>query len=167
VQGVYRVRKRLVEMLPFHGERVTVQPEDVVRVNFSDSRLEAVVERRKTVMERVTWFVDWVVASYPCVVLVAFGNLSPQPDDSVLVVLVIPEAGIVGDIVRMPIRILSSGGGMQVENGVDLVLGALTSWLADTSTALQGSLTMSTTLSRCLKPSVFNTLGFMSSSKWR
>jgi len=114
VEGIYGVWERLVKVLPLHGECVTVQPEDVVRVDLSDSRLKAVVERRKTVVERVAWLVNWVVTSYPSVVLVAFSNLSPEPDDTVLVVFVVPEAGVVGDVVRVPVRVLSAGGGVKV-----------------------------------------------------
>jgi len=114
VKSIYGVWERLVKVLPLHGECVTIQPEDVVGVDFSDSRLEAVVERRKTVVKRVTWLVDWVVTSYPSVVLVTFSDLSPEPDDTILVVFVVPEAGVVGNVVRVPVRVLSAGSGVKV-----------------------------------------------------
>ena len=114
MKSIYGVWERLVKVLPLHGECVTIQPEDVVGVDFSDSRLEAVVERRKTVVKRVTWLVDWVVTSYPSVVLVTFSDLSPEPDDTILVVFVVPEAGVVGNVVRVPVRVLSAGSGVKV-----------------------------------------------------
>jgi len=59
----------------------------VVGVDFADGGLEAVVERRKADVFWIAGLVERVVAGYPGVVLVASGDLLPQPDCAVLVVL--------------------------------------------------------------------------------
>lgn len=71
-----------------------------------------------------TRLVQRIVTSYPCVVLVSRSDLLPQPYGSILMVLEIPKRGVAATRVRMPIRILSSGGGVHVQNRVDLVFRA-------------------------------------------
>ena len=53
------------------------------------------------------------------------GDLSPQPDHSILEIFVIPESGVIGEIIAVPVAILSSRQAMQVQDGVDAVLGTL------------------------------------------
>ena len=60
-------------------------------------------------MLRFCWFVERVVAGDPLVVLVVGGQLFPQPDDPVLVVLVVPEVGDMASVVRMPVCVLTAG----------------------------------------------------------
>lgn len=125
MKSIYRVRERLVKVLPLHGKCVSIQPEDVVRVNLPDGWLNAVVEGWQTVVERITWLVDRVVAGYPGIVLVTFGDLSPEPNDTILVVLVVPESGVVSNIVRVPVGVLTARRRVKVQNCVDFVLRAL------------------------------------------
>ena len=69
-------------------------------------------------------FVERVVTGDPLVVLVVDGELFPQPDDSVLVVLVVPKVGDVPSVIGVPVCVLTAGSGVQVKNGVDTVFGA-------------------------------------------
>ena len=48
----------------------------------------------------------------------------PQPDDPVLVVLVVPELSNMSSVVGMPVSVLATGCCVQVENGIDSVVGA-------------------------------------------
>jgi hypothetical protein len=50
-------------------------------------------------------------------------ELRPQPDRTVLKVLVDPKVGDVCAGVAVPVRVLSSGCGVEVEDGVDALLG--------------------------------------------
>lgn len=73
-------------------------------------------------MQRITGLVDEIVARYPGVVLIAGSNLPPQPDDAVLEVFVVPEGGVVAAVVAMPVWVLTTWEGVQVEDRVDFVL---------------------------------------------
>jgi len=126
MECVYTVGKRLVrEVFPFHCERISIEPENVIRVYLADGWLEPVVKRGKSMVQWIARLVDRVVTSYPCIVLVSFCDLFPKPDRPVLMVLVVPESSVVGGVVRMPVSILSTRYGMHVQDGIDLVFGTL------------------------------------------
>lgn len=76
-------------------------------------------------MQRVTGLVYRVITSHPSVVLVPQGDLFPQPYGAVLEILVVPKRGVVGKVVAVPVGILSSRDGVQVQNSVDTVFSAL------------------------------------------
>ena len=57
-------------------------------------------------------------------VLVVPRDLGPEPDEAVLEVLVDPEVGDVRAGVAVPVGVLAARRGVQVEDGVDAVLGA-------------------------------------------
>ena len=112
------------EALPFAGEGVAVEPEDVVRVDGADGALDARVECGQADVLRVAGLVDRVVAGDPGIVLVAVGELLPEPDRAVLMVLVVPECCVAGRAVGVPARTLAAGDGVHVEDGVDALVGA-------------------------------------------
>lgn len=76
-------------------------------------------------MFRVAGLVDGIVACDPGVGDVAFCELGPEPDAAVLVVFVVPEGGVGGGVVGVPVGILAAGDGVHVEDCVDFVFGAL------------------------------------------
>lgn len=123
VERVHRVGQDgvLVEALPFRGEGVPVQKQDMVRVDLADRLFQAHVERRQADVLRVARLVDQVVAGNPSVGFVPCRDLLPQPDSAVLMVAMIPEGRVGGEVVRMPARRLTARQGMHIEDGVDLV----------------------------------------------
>lgn len=125
MQRIYAVWQRLVKVLPLHRKRVTIKPEYVIGIHLPDCRLESLVERGQPVVLRIARLVDRVVAGHPWVVLVTRRDLLPKPDGAILVVLVVPEGGVVGRVVRVPVAVLTAGNSVHVEDGVDLVLGTL------------------------------------------
>jgi len=76
-------------------------------------------------MLRIAWLIDKVVSCYPRVPDKVFRKFGPKPNDPVLEVLVFEEGGVGGDVVGVPAGVLTPGEGVEVENGVDLVFGAL------------------------------------------
>lgn len=122
-------------------------------------------------MLRVAGLVDGVVTRDPGVFLVARSDLLPQPDGAILVVLVVPERGPRRRVIGVPIWILAARERVHVEDGVDLVFRALGLSVCPTLTIhlnyknQYAGLTISITRSKCLKPSSFSTLGFISSSR--
>jgi len=95
----------------------------VVIVDLPDRIVEAIVVLDQVGVFGFGGFVERVVTGDPPVVFVVGGKLFPQPDDSVLVVLVIPEICDVPSVVGVPICVLTAGSGVQVKDGVDAVLG--------------------------------------------
>ena len=65
-----------------------------------------------------------VVAGDPGVVLVPIGDLFPQVDDPVLEMPVGPEARLMRRVVRVPMVILRSRQGVEVDHGVDAIASA-------------------------------------------
>ena len=96
----------------------------MVSVDLPDRIVEAIVVLDKTGVCWFGGFVERVVTSDPPVIFVVGGELFPQPDDSVLMVLMVPEICDVPSVVRVPVCVLAAGSGVQVENGVNAVLGA-------------------------------------------
>jgi hypothetical protein len=115
----------VLEALPLHGEGVAVEPEDVLGVDGADRGLDAVVEGGQAPVLRVARLVDRVVAGDPGVGLVVCSELLPEPDGAVLVVFVLPEGGVVGAAVAVPVGVLAAGEGVQVQDCVDFVFCAL------------------------------------------
>ena len=96
----------------------------MVSVDLPDRIVEAIVILDQAGVLWFGGFVERVVTGDPPVIFVAGGELFPQPDDSVLMVLVVPEICDVPSVVRVPVCVLAAGSGVQVENGVNAVLGA-------------------------------------------
>jgi hypothetical protein len=97
----------------------------VVGIHSPDYRLVPVIEGGETVVEGITGLVNRIIACDPGVVLIVFCDLAPEPDGAVLVVFVVPERGVGGGVVGVPVRVLAARDGMHIEDGVDVVFGAL------------------------------------------
>lgn len=77
-------------------------------------------------MLRVTGLVDGVVACNPVVGGVARGDLDPEPNAAVLVVFVVPEGGVRGGVVRVPVGVFWPPGRLCMSRIVVIVFGTLT-----------------------------------------
>jgi hypothetical protein len=87
--------------------------------------LDAVVECGETIVQLIAGFIDRIVASNPWIRLVVRGDLLPEPYCTVLEVLVVPECGVFGTAIAVPVGILATWKRMHVENRVYIVLGTL------------------------------------------
>ena len=103
---------------------VSVQEQDVVGIDLPDRIVQTIVVFDETDMFWLCGFVEGVVTGDPLVGFVVGGKLFPQPNYSVLVVLVIPEIGNVPSVVGVPVCVLTAGGGVQIKNGVNAVFAA-------------------------------------------
>ena len=122
IRGVLPSLVSIAKVGKVRGKRISVQEEGMMRINLTDCLIDSIVEVDNTGVVRIGGLVQRVVASDPGVVLVVFGEFLPEPDDSVLVVLVNPEVGNVGSRIRVPISILASRGGVKVKNSINTVL---------------------------------------------
>ena len=97
----------------------------MVSVDLPDHVAEAVIVFDEADGFGFCGFVERVVTGNPpqAVTFVVGSELFPQQDYSALVVLVVPEVCNVPSVVRVPIYVLTVGSGVQVENGVNAVLG--------------------------------------------
>lgn len=139
----------------------------MLRVDLANCWDDAVVEGEETSPLRVGRLVHRVVSRYPRVPAVSLSNVLPQVDSTVLEVNVVPEGGVAGRVVGVPILVLAAGQCVDVEDSVDLVLGTLQHCqIRNQSKPKTESHTISTTRSTCLNPSSLISNGFMSSSKW-
>lgn len=94
-------------------------------IDSTDRWLQARIESREASVFRVAGLVDGIVACDPRVRAVAGGDLRPEPDGAILVVLVVPEGGVRGGVVGVPVGVLAAGQGVHVEDCVDFVFGTL------------------------------------------
>src|SRR6266566_7909612 len=124
MRGIDHVGQGLLEHMKVEGVAITLQEENVVGVDGSNGLVEPPVERFNLRFARIGRFIDRVIASHPGVIFVAGSDCLPQMHDSILEVLVLPEKRLVGRIIAMPILVLVTWQSMQVDNGVDLLLGA-------------------------------------------
>ena len=74
-----------------HTYGVSVQVEDVIRINCADRRLNSGIEGLQVHMFWVSRLVHGIVTGDPCVVAVMLCNFNPQIDHLVLEELEIPE----------------------------------------------------------------------------
>lgn len=125
VYRVYRVIEYLCKAGEVHAKCVALKPENVFGINIADSGDDAIVEGEQASPLDVGGFVEGVVSRDPRISLVSLRNNLPQVDDSILEMLVVPEGGVAGRVVGVPILVLAAGSGVEVENRVDFVLGAL------------------------------------------
>jgi hypothetical protein len=86
----------------------------MVRVDLANCLLNTSIECGEPNMLRIARFVEGVVSSNPRIASVPGGDLLPEPNSPVLVVLVIPESSIAGRIVGVPVWILTTRDGMHV-----------------------------------------------------
>lgn len=122
------------------AERVSIKAEDVIRVLGPDGFGQSVVKGEQAGRTGliVCGLVQEVVSGHPGVArivrdclrggyspLVPLGNGLPDPDSPVLELFKLPEEGRWHGIVRVPVKVLATWSGVQVENGVDAVLAVL------------------------------------------
>jgi predicted nucleotidyltransferase len=65
-------------------------------------------------MFRVAGLIDGVVACNPVVGGVARGDLGPESNAAVLVVFMVPQGGVRGGVVGVPVGVLAAGEGVHV-----------------------------------------------------
>src|SRR5579859_5717821 len=118
------MRPGLLKHVKFCRVAIAFQKEDVVGIDSANSLVEPPIERHKHRFTGISRFVDGVVAGYPGMSLVTIGNGFPEMNHPVLKVLMLPEQSLVRRIVAMPCLILVAGQGMQIDNGVDVLLSA-------------------------------------------
>ncbi len=74
-----------------------------------------------------TWvgrLIEQVIPGHPGVAFVMICDRLPEPDGSVLKMFVLPEKRLLGGVIRMPVLILVACSGMQVQDGVNFMVGA-------------------------------------------
>ena len=103
---------------------IPVQEQCVMSVDLPYRIVEAIVVLNQADVLWFGGFIERVVTGDPPVILVVGGKLFPQPDHSVLMVLVVPEICDVPSVVRVPVCVLAAGSSVQVENGINAVPGA-------------------------------------------
>lgn len=126
VNRVHRVRPLLVDVTKVgkvRGKRVSIKVNDVVVVDGANSVVHPLIKLDDGRVCRVCGLVQGVVPRDPLVIDVVLRKLRPQPDRTVLKVLVDPKIGDVSAGVAVPVCVLSSGGGVEVKDGVDALLG--------------------------------------------
>lgn len=126
VNRVCRVRPLLVYVAKVGKvgrERVAIKVDDVLGVDRANGIVHPLVKPDDGRVRRVSGLVQGVVPRDPLVPDVVLRELCPQPDRAVLKVLVDPKVGDVGAVVGVPVRVLAAGCGVEVEDGVDALLG--------------------------------------------
>ena len=122
---VRRIRPLLVDVTKVGKvgrKRVAIKEDDVLGIDRANGVVHALVKLDDGRVRRVCGLVQGVVPCDPLVPDVVLRELSPQPDRTVLKVLVDPKVGDVGTCIGVPIRVLSSGCGVEVEDGVEAML---------------------------------------------
>ena len=102
----------IAEVSEIRREGIPVQKQDVVSVDLPDRIVETIVVLDETDVLRFCGFVKRVVAGDPFVVFVVGRELFPQPDDSILMVLVVPEICDMPSVVGVPVCVLTAGSGV-------------------------------------------------------
>ena len=69
-------------------------------------------------MFRIARLIERIVPSNPRIVFVSYRDLLPEPNRSILVIFVIPKCRISGRVVGVPVWVLATGDGMQVEDSI-------------------------------------------------
>lgn len=92
------------ELREICGECVSVQEEDVIRINGSDGRASAIIEAEQVCLlgMRICRLVQNIIASNPCIRGVVVCNFGPKPDEAILKILVFPEIGDMSTGITMP-----------------------------------------------------------------
>ena len=121
---VDRVGERAGETREVHAECVSFEEENVVGIDLADGRDDSVVEGQQTSPLLICGLVHGIETSDPRITFVPPSENLPKVDHSVLKVLVVPEGRVAGRVVAMPILVLATRARMEVQNGVDAVLGA-------------------------------------------
>ena len=112
------------ELCKVSGERVPVQEDNMLFVNLPDGLVGSIIECDQGFMLRIriSRFVEDVVSRNPRVILVSLDDALPDPDESILEVLVSPKVPQMRTSISMPSTALTTRSGMHVDNSVDVVL---------------------------------------------
>ena len=138
VHGVYGVWQDFLEPGKVHGVGVSIQEQDMIRVDFAHGLLYSGVELLQPHMLRVGRLVHGIIArnlqclvshletraterhgSYPSVALVVLGKLNPEIDHPVLQILEVPEHSFVDAGIAVPSLILAARESVHIKDGVD------------------------------------------------
>ena len=103
----------------------------MIRIDDANGFFQALVEVNQAVLKLVSWLVDWIVPRDPSIVFVSCSNLFPEPDNTVLVVLEIPKCCVRCRVVGMPVLVVAPWESVQVQNGINPLLGTLGSKMSD------------------------------------
>lgn len=126
VNRVRRVRPLFVDVAKvgkIRGERVAIKVNDMVGVGRTNGIVHPLVKLDDGRVRRVCGLVQGVIPCDPLVSGVVPRELGPQPDRTVLKVLVDPKVGDVGASIAVPVRVLPSRCGVKIEDGVNALLG--------------------------------------------
>ncbi len=124
VAGIDSVGPYFLEDVEFGGVFIAIEKEKVVGIDGTDGIVEAFVKGIDHGAGGVGGFIDGVVAGDPGIVAVAGSKGFPEVNHAVLKMFVIPEEGAVRGVVGVPMLVLKTRQGMQIDDGVDVVLGA-------------------------------------------
>jgi hypothetical protein len=91
IAGIVPVLVRVPKVGKVGREGVRVKEEGVIWVGGPDDLVDVVVERNEAGVLGVGGLVEGVVARDPLVVLVVLCELAPEPEDTVLEILVVPD----------------------------------------------------------------------------
>lgn len=127
MKGVHAIGQHLVKAFPFDSKGIAVEPQDMIRINFSYRGFDSVIKCRKSHMFRVTRFVDGIIPSYPAIAFVPCSNLLPEPYRSVLEVLMVPKCCIRRCVVRVPVAVLASWSRMEIQDRIQPIFSTLSS----------------------------------------
>lgn len=81
----------------------------MIGINVPDCWYNPVIECQETTPFGISRLVHGVVARNPGVALVSPGNMLPEINGSILEVFVIPERGMAGGVVGVPVLVLATG----------------------------------------------------------
>jgi len=76
-------------------------------------------------MFRIARLIDRIISSNPRIILVSSSNLLPEPYCTILMIFIVPESRVIGDIIGMLIGVLSAWNCMHVKHRINLFLGAI------------------------------------------
>ena len=136
VAGIHEiVGERDVQAHKAAGEVITLQNDNVIGIDFPDSFGDPAVQLVHLIPAAVVGqqgharvicvgagLVHQVVTGNDGTALIALGKLLPQGHEAVLEMKGTPQQSTAGVVVGMPVAVLPSLHGMQIQNGVDIVL---------------------------------------------
>lgn len=109
VDRVHGIRKHICETRKVHAESVSLQEQDVIRVNGPHSRYYSIIKREQPCPLLISRLVQQIVSRDPGIALVPIGNNLPQVDDPILEVFVVPECRVASRVITMPVLVLAAG----------------------------------------------------------
>ena len=96
-------RELAIKVGEIRSKSVPVQIDNVIGINGMNCRDASVIPKLKPRVGGISWLIQDVVSRYPWVAFVMCSKLLPQPNSTILKVLVNPKTGYMSRIIRMPI----------------------------------------------------------------